>query len=120
MPAAIFVVVVTLATLSASSAQASFGFKQLGLTFSNEDGSTATQAGSHPFAWTPELALNTVPGEAGKEAPDLEPERKKKAATLRWARTSASKPMLSKARNCFAGRQPARRFWLSNAENANL
>jgi hypothetical protein len=67
---AVFLAVLVLVALPAPRVQASFGFKQLGLTFSNEDGSTATQAGSHPFTWTTELALNTVPGAAGKEAPD--------------------------------------------------
>jgi hypothetical protein len=46
----------TLAALSAlllaSAAQASFGLEKFDVTYSNADGSLATQAGSHPFAMT--------------------------------------------------------------------
>jgi hypothetical protein len=52
-----------------TSAQASFGFEQLGLTFASQDGSAASRAGSHPFAWTTELSVNTV-GEPGADVPD--------------------------------------------------
>jgi hypothetical protein len=51
------------------TAQAGFGFKDVGLSFTNDDGSPATAAGSHPFAWTTTLAFNTVGGPGG-ELPD--------------------------------------------------
>jgi hypothetical protein len=48
-----------------------FGLKELDSTFTNQDGSPATQAGSHPFAQTVTLGLDTVPSEIlGGEAPD--------------------------------------------------
>ena len=40
------------------SAQAAFGVNDFDVTFTNEDGSSATQAGSHPFAMTTALAMN--------------------------------------------------------------
>jgi hypothetical protein len=46
-------------TVAAPSATADFGLKDLDATFSNEDGSTASQAGSHPFAFTTTVGLNT-------------------------------------------------------------
>ena len=59
-----------LASLSSrSSAQAAFGFKTLSLSFTNEDTSAATQAGSHPYAWTTALTLNTT-GSGAEELPD--------------------------------------------------
>jgi hypothetical protein len=42
------------------SAQAAFGIKAFDLTFTNANGSTASQAGSHPFAITNKLEFNTV------------------------------------------------------------
>jgi len=50
--------------LSASTASADFGLKSQEVIFTNADGSIATQAGSHPFAQTTALELNTktVPG----------------------------------------------------------
>jgi hypothetical protein len=53
----------------APAAQAVFGFSELDSTFTNIDGSPATQAGSHPYAQTVTLALNTAPG-AEVEIPD--------------------------------------------------
>jgi hypothetical protein len=60
---------------SAPPAFAAFGFKNLDVTFENQDGSVAALAGSHPFEMTTSFALNTVPneklgGEAGSEVPD--------------------------------------------------
>jgi hypothetical protein len=52
-----------LAALIPSSAQAAFGFKAPPATrveYTNEDGAPATQAGSHPFAMTTRLAVNTI------------------------------------------------------------
>jgi hypothetical protein len=44
--------------LLAPSAQADFGVKNFDVTFTNEDGTMATQAGSHPFAMTTSFGLN--------------------------------------------------------------
>ncbi len=52
-----------------SPAEGSFGFKSVGLAFSEEDSSPATEAGSHPFSWTIGLALNTTGG-GGEALPD--------------------------------------------------
>ncbi len=41
------------------AAQAEFGFHDFDVTFTNEDGSPAIQAGSHPFAMTTSFKLNT-------------------------------------------------------------
>jgi hypothetical protein len=56
--------------LATPTAQADFGFKDFDLTFTNKDGSTVTQAGSHPFAVTNTLHFNTVSDAAGFEYPD--------------------------------------------------
>jgi len=56
------------------SAQAAFSLEEFDVSFSKENGSPATQAGSHPFAMTTKLALNTKPGnsfELEAEAKDL-------------------------------------------------
>ncbi|MDX6634948.1 MAG: hypothetical protein QOF06_1151 [Solirubrobacterales bacterium] len=56
--------ILTFAILSALAiapvARADFGVKGFDVTFENEDGSPATQAGSHPFAATTGFQLNTV------------------------------------------------------------
>jgi hypothetical protein len=46
----------------APSAQGAFGLEDFDVTFTNQDGSPATQAGSHPFAMTTSFDLNTTPG----------------------------------------------------------
>ncbi|MEX2105878.1 MAG: hypothetical protein WD810_03165 [Solirubrobacterales bacterium] len=46
--------------LSASPAAAAFGFKDLDVTFTTEGGAAVTQAGSHPFAMTTTLGVNTA------------------------------------------------------------
>jgi hypothetical protein len=52
-------------------AQAAFGLHGLDVTFDTEDGSTQNQAGSHPFAMTTSLSLNTVESQLiGFETPD--------------------------------------------------
>lgn len=60
--------------LLAAPAHAEFGFKDLRLTFTEEGGAAASQAGSHPFALTNFLAFNTVfdpeLGESGAETPE--------------------------------------------------
>ncbi|HEX3359950.1 MAG TPA: hypothetical protein VHS74_03060 [Solirubrobacterales bacterium] len=43
----------------AAPARADFGLGEFNVTFTEEDGSPATQAGSHPFAMTTSLALNS-------------------------------------------------------------
>ena len=49
--------------LLAPSAKADFGIKEADIAFTNEDGSMATQAGSHPFEATGSLFFNTKSGE---------------------------------------------------------
>jgi hypothetical protein len=61
--------VAALSCLAAAPAEGSFGFKHLGLAFSDEAGFPATQAGSHPFAWTTSLAFNTT-GSGEEELPE--------------------------------------------------
>lgn len=51
-------------------AGADFGFKELGVDFTSEGGSTAGRAGSHPLAWTTSLSLNTIPGPESGEVPE--------------------------------------------------
>jgi hypothetical protein len=55
--------------VQAPRADAAFGFESLALGFTNEDSSPATQAGSHPYAWTAGFALNTS-GDGSEEIPD--------------------------------------------------
>lgn len=58
--ASISVAIVALAVVAAPAAQASFGFKDQNVTFTDKGGAAQTQAGSHPFAVTTTLDLNTV------------------------------------------------------------
>jgi len=51
---------VLLAAAAAAPANAAFGFKDTDVTFTNEDGSEAIQAGVHPFAMTTTVNFNTV------------------------------------------------------------
>ncbi|HXS34728.1 MAG TPA: hypothetical protein VN758_13235 [Solirubrobacterales bacterium] len=44
------------------AAQAEFGLNEFDVTFTNADGSTASQAGSHPYAMTTSFNINTHPG----------------------------------------------------------
>lgn len=55
-----------------SSAQATFGFKHLGIAFTDEGGSVVTQAGAHPFAWTTAFTFNTEFVSEVSERPDQE------------------------------------------------
>jgi hypothetical protein len=57
------------AALATPPASAEFGLKDLDLTFTASDGSTSMQAGSHPFATTVEVAVNTEPGPGSVEIP---------------------------------------------------
>ncbi len=63
---------VLLATLAPVSARAAFGLKEFDVTFTNADGSPATQAGSHPFEMTTSLELNRKLNAQSIEAPDGE------------------------------------------------
>jgi hypothetical protein len=54
--------------LPASAAPASFGLEQFDVTFANQDGSPATQAGSHPFQMTTSVYFNRL----GPTTPDGE------------------------------------------------
>jgi hypothetical protein len=67
------VILVGLGLAVAPTARADFGFEDLGLTFSNEDGSPATQAGSHPFSWTTAIDFDTAlePGQELEALKDL-------------------------------------------------
>ena len=58
------------AGLTASAAHAAFGVQRFNLGFSNQDGSVATQAGSHPFAVINEIAFNTTTDPELGEVPD--------------------------------------------------
>lgn len=46
--------------LFVAPANAAFGFKELGVTFEDEDGSPQMQAGAHPFVMTTEIEMETV------------------------------------------------------------
>jgi hypothetical protein len=48
------------AAVAAAPASAEFGLKEIEATATNEDGSAATQAGSHPYAFTANIAVNTT------------------------------------------------------------
>jgi hypothetical protein len=57
--------------LAVPSAQASFGLEKFDVAYSNEDASTANQAGSHPFAMTTTVYFNKLsPTEADGEFKD--------------------------------------------------
>ena len=45
---------------TAAPAMADYGFSNFDVTFTNADGTPATQAGSHPFATTTELWRSTA------------------------------------------------------------
>ncbi len=58
------------ALMVAPGARADFGIKDFDVTFTNEDGSPATQAGSHPFAVNVGFGLNTTIDPKYGEVPD--------------------------------------------------
>ncbi len=62
--------VVLVLVMSAPPAFASFGFQSFDSTITNEDGSPAVQAGSHPFAVTTGFKFNTRPGFEDDPVPD--------------------------------------------------
>jgi hypothetical protein len=55
--------------LAPAAALAAFGFEEVGFAVTEADGGPSAQAGSHPFALTTTLRLNTAEG-SGLEAPD--------------------------------------------------
>ena len=57
----------------ATPAQASIGLREFDATFTNADGSPATQAGSHPYAATSTFELNTIgiPANTDEDLKDL-------------------------------------------------
>jgi hypothetical protein len=55
-----------------AQASAAFGLKGLDVAFTNQDGTAATQAGSHPFAMRTSLAVNTAPTSEGLVFPEGE------------------------------------------------
>lgn len=59
-----------LALLTAAPARADFGVAGGSAVFTEADGSAATRAGSHPFAWTVRLEMSTKLGPGGDELPD--------------------------------------------------
>ncbi|HEX3735699.1 MAG TPA: hypothetical protein VHU86_11185 [Solirubrobacterales bacterium] len=66
---AVSVLALLLSAVAAGPASASFGLKDVGVTFTNQNGSAATQAGSHPFAITTTLDMNTTIVPDGAEDP---------------------------------------------------
>ncbi|MGA8365327.1 MAG: hypothetical protein WB709_12530 [Solirubrobacteraceae bacterium] len=67
------VIVVMLASVvfGASPAHATFGLKELGFSFTEEDGSPTVQAGSHPYELTQAFSVNTRPDvRLGEVVPD--------------------------------------------------
>jgi hypothetical protein len=54
----------------ATPASAAFGLKDLDVTFTAADGTPSMQAGSHPFAMTTSLDVNTAKPEPGVEVPE--------------------------------------------------
>ncbi|HSR93738.1 MAG TPA: hypothetical protein VLK56_02640 [Solirubrobacterales bacterium] len=70
-PLTLFLATALLSILAlAPAARADFGIKDFDLTFTNGDGSPATQAGSHPFAVSTGFNLNTRPEPGFEEFPD--------------------------------------------------
>ncbi len=63
---------VALALFAAAPASAAFGLNELDVIFTNQDGSTATQAGSHPYAMSTTLGLNTHVVPEGATDPNTE------------------------------------------------
>jgi hypothetical protein len=60
-----------LGSLALTSSASAFSLKDLDVSFTNADGTPASQAGSHPFAMTIKLGVNTFTT-AGGEVPDGE------------------------------------------------
>src|ERR1700755_1794373 len=62
--------VALLALVAAGSAQAEFSIVQFDGAVSNQDGSAATQAGSHPFSATTSFLFPLAPDTSGAQRPD--------------------------------------------------
>jgi hypothetical protein len=60
------------ALLASPAFGGAFGFKDLEVSFTAQDGSELTQAGAHPFAFTTAFKVNTTLNGEGKEIPDGE------------------------------------------------
>ena len=58
--AVVFGVAALLALVGSSQAFAAFGWKELDVTFNDENGNPVTQAGSHPFEMKTTLGVNTI------------------------------------------------------------
>jgi hypothetical protein len=68
-----FIAAAAVALVLVPAANADFGLKDLDVTFNDQDGSIAPQAGAHPFSMTTTIAFNTKPdSESGFEVPDGE------------------------------------------------
>ncbi len=63
---------VLLLAFAPAPARASFGLKEFDVTYTKADGSPAVQAGSHPFAMTTSLALNSHLNSEPSSVPDGE------------------------------------------------
>ncbi len=61
---------IALALLAPAPAQAQFGISEFGVRATNEDGTPATQAGSHPFAFTTSFMMNSTPGKSPSQPPE--------------------------------------------------
>jgi hypothetical protein len=59
--------------VASAPAFAGFGVKDFDVTFTNQDGSMDTQAGSHPFMMTTSLHFNSKPGTEGGEELEAAP-----------------------------------------------
>ena len=65
--------VVLIALALTSNVQAAFNVEDFKLSFDNENGSPATQAGSHPFAVTSSLSFSSILTPEGGDALDEQP-----------------------------------------------
>jgi len=68
-PIAVLIAVALTCLVGTAPAQAAFGLKDLGLTFTSASGGLATEAGSHPYAMNNTLAVTTA-GSPGSEVPE--------------------------------------------------
>jgi len=75
----LFILSLAALLMSAAPAFAAFGFKELDVSFETEEGTPATEAGSHPYAMKTTIFFNTAPdkvieesevGYPGYESPD--------------------------------------------------
>jgi hypothetical protein len=77
-------------------AQAAFGLNGFDVRFENEDGSPATEAGSHPFALTTTFHVN-FHGEGGEATPDGEMKNLEVALPVGFAGNPTAVPTCSRA-----------------------